>query len=157
MGVPESMKLFVHCLCLIVLGLHLVGCGTAEGLSGSVPVTGTVTIDGSPLEEGTVGFAPKNPAVGQPATGQIKDGKFSMQTTVSSPGVIAGDYQVRIISVDLGTAQALPPGVPPNPNAPPPEVLSLIPKKYGDIATSGLEVSVKPGMEPLNFELDSKE
>ena len=151
------MKSLAHCLFLALFGWHLAGCGAAEGLSGSVPVTGTVTIDGAPLEEGTVGFAPQDPAVGQPATGQIKDGKFSMQTTVSSPGVIAGDYKVRIISVDLGTAQELPPGVPPNPNAPPPEVLSLSPKKYGDIATSGLEVSVKPGMESLNFELDSKE
>lgn len=151
------MKFWTTSICMTLVALNLTGCGESGGLSGSVPVTGTVQFDGAPLEEGTVGFAPKDPANGQPATGHIKNGKFTMLTTASSPGVIAGDYLVRITSVDLGTAQALPPGVPPNPNAPPPEVLSLIPKKYGDIKTSGLEVSVKPGMAPLNFELDSKE
>lgn len=151
------MKSSIAGLFIALIGLSLAGCGDAGGLSGSVPVTGTVQIDGAPLEEGTVGFAPKDPAVGQPATGQIKGGKFTMMTTATSPGVVAGDYRVRIISLDLGTAKALPPGVPPDPNAPQPEVLSLIPKKYGDINQSGLEVTVKSGMDPLNFELDSKE
>ncbi len=151
------MKLWTTSICLTLVALSLVGCAESGGISGSVPVTGTVQFDGAPLEEGTVGFAPKDPAIGQPATGLIKNGKFTMMTSASSPGVIAGEYLVRITSLDLGTAQALPPGVPPNPNAPPPEVLSLIPKKYGDIKTSGLTASVKPGMEPLNFELDAKE
>lgn len=151
------MKVSVTFLLMALLGFSLAGCGNPGGISGTIPVTGTVQIDGVPLEEGTISFTPKTPGGGQPATGQIKEGNFTMLTSASSPGVIPGEYQVRIISLDLGTAQALPPGVPPDPNAPPPEVLSLIPKKYGDIKTSGLEASVKSGMDSLKFELDSKE
>ncbi|MES2790259.1 MAG: hypothetical protein V4719_11660 [Planctomycetota bacterium] len=150
------MKRSITGVLIALFGFNLAGCGPTTGIDGSVPVTGTVQIDGAPLEEGTVGFTPADAKAGQSATGQIKDGKFTMMTTASSPGVIAGEYTVRITSLDLGTAQALPPGVPPNPNAPPPEVMSLIPKKYGDTKTSGLKASVKSGMEPLSFNLESK-
>ena len=150
------MKVLWNYLCVALVSMSLAGCGTG-GADGLVAVTGTVTYEGSPLEDGTVGFAPVDPTVGQPANGKITNGKFTMLTSASSPGVVPGDYKVRIVSLDLDSVQGLPPGVAPNPNTPPPEPASLIPKKYGDPNTSGLTVTVSSGMSELNFELDSKE
>lgn len=150
------MQRFLSGLCSALAIMCLSGCG-ASGAGGLVPVTGTVNYEGSPLEDGTVGFAPVDPAVGQPANGKITNGKFTMMTSASAPGVVPGEYKVRIVSLDLDSAQGLPPGVAPNPNSPPPEPASLIPRKYGDPNTSGLKVTVSSGMSELTFDLDSKE
>jgi hypothetical protein len=140
----------------LLCGVILTGCSVGKPLPDLVSVTGTVTLDGQPLPHGTVGFAPADQAVGQPASGKIKDGKFTMVTSASSPGVVIGDYKVTIVSVDEEPVE-LPPDFVPNPNEPPPEPSSLIPKKYNDVENSGLEVSVSPGMGPIQFELDSAE
>jgi len=129
------------------------GCNSAKPIAGSVPVSGTVTFNGQPLEQGEVWFAPESGGKGQPATGQIKNGKFTMVTTASSPAVVAGKYKVSIISNKPFTPPKL--GTPPNPNAKfEPE--SLIPKKYNDIKTSGLEVDVTAATSSLTFALSGE-
>jgi len=139
----------------VLAGLLVViaGCNSAKPIAGSVPVSGTVTFNGQPLEQGEVWFAPESGGKGQPATGQIKNGKFTMVTTASSPGVVAGKYKVSIISNKPFTPPKL--GTPPDPKTgPQPE--SLIPKKYNDITTSGLEVDVKAATSSLTFALSGE-
>ena len=134
----------------------VVGCGTgAKPIAGSVPVSGTVTFNGQPLEQGAVRFAPDGIGKGQPATGQIKGGKFTMLTTASSPGVVVGKYKVSILSNKPFTPPTLEPGTPPDPNAKfEPE--SLIPLKYNDIKTSGLEADVTAATTALAFALQGE-
>jgi len=92
------------------------GCGSAATpIDGSVPVSGTVTFNGQPLEQGMVRFAPESGGKAQPATGQIKNGKFTMVTTASSPGVVVGKYKVSIISNKPFAPPPLKPGTPPDP------------------------------------------
>ena len=132
------------------------GCGSGvRPIDGSVPVSGTVTFNGQPLEQGMVRFAPESGGKAQPATGQIKNGKFTMLTTASSPGVVVGKYKVSIISNKPFAPPALKPGTPPDPKAKfEPE--SLIPKKYNDIKTSGLEADVKAAVTSLTFALQGE-
>jgi hypothetical protein len=152
------MQPTVLSIATLILALGLAGCsGTGSPLDDLVAVTGTITIDGQPLSHGTVAFSPVDQEGGHVATGEIKDGKFTMVTSASSPGVVYGDYKVRIVSVEQSTQGPLPADFTPDPNSPPPEPKSLIPKKYGDINASGLEVSVQTGMAPIEFELKSSE
>ena len=139
------------CVVLLVCTLFIGGCtgGDVSPMKNLVPVSGTVTFEGEPLEEGMVTFAPEDPG-GQPAIGKISNGRFTMATTASSPGVIAGKYKVRIESnLDSGAGD-LPPlkagDVPVRPK-------SLIPAKYNDINTSGLQLEVSKGMAAPSWDL----
>jgi len=116
-----------------------------------VRVTGTVTIDGQPTEA-VVNFFPADPqqrgAIGQ-AGG---DGKFVMGTLQGNDGAVVGKHRVAI-----------------SPKTPPPmsgsaqmlggeqqQYVSPFPEKYGNPATSGIEVEVKKGEKnDFAFDMDS--
>ena len=138
-------SLLLRCALLTVVLTLGCGGGTAS-LPDLVKVSGTVKCNGKPLESGTVSFSPVDPKVGQPVTGIVKNGSFELVTSVSSPGVVIGKYQVSVASVD-GAA------VPSDPSKPKPVVTSPVPKKYGNPKTSGLEVDVKEGLAPLDWDL----
>ncbi len=128
----------------------VVGCGGRNGVkpfANLVRCHGTVTYDGEPLERGMVYFSPISPTSGQqPASGVVEAGKFDMMTTVTSAGVVVGKYKVMVVSTKA---------IEPSPKAMPMKPLeSLIPKKYGDAKTSGLEVEVQAGMKPVTLELE---
>lgn len=134
----------------IVAGLVGCGGGRPKPFSGSVPVSGTVTYKGEPVSQGLVRFVPADEK-GQPATGKIEGGRFTMNTTVSSPGVVSGKYGVAIVSERPMEVPSLgPDGLPPK-VMPTPE--SLIPERYTKDSTSGLQVDVVGGMKPLAFDL----
>jgi hypothetical protein len=138
----------------IVVLVGLTACGSrSDALPGSVPVSGVVLYDGKPLGQGTVRFAPESG--GQPATGAIVDGRFQMRTTASSPGVVKGRYRISIVSEKVGAVADLPDGVPPDPNnLPRPE--SLIPARYSDAGTSGLEVDVSGPISDLSLSVETR-
>lgn len=141
-----------HGVAAFVVLAGWLGCsgGRPQPFANSVPVVGDVVFKGERLAQGLVRFVPSD-AKGQPATGAIKDGRFSMSTTVSSPGVIAGRYQVAIVSERPAPAPPLgPDGLPPRVDTKPE---SLIPIRYSKSDTSGLEVDVQVGLKPLLFEL----
>jgi len=68
----------------VFVGLVL-GALMAAGCDGSklADVSGTVTFDGTPVEEGTITFIPAD-GQGQTAGGPIKDGKYSAQVPVGT-------------------------------------------------------------------------
>jgi len=125
------------------------GCGTT-GLPNSVPVKGTITLDGKPLENGTVMFVPAGQGQEDVAIGVIKDGHFAMATSVSSPGVIMGKYKIQVEAYGQIAAGAAPgsSGMPPVPP-------SIIPAKYRSSKTSGFEVEVTKNLSPVVLELKS--
>jgi len=68
------------------------GCG-----GGKVPVTGTVQLDGKPIEGAVVTFHPADQGKGQTATGTTdKDGVFHLSTTKPSDGALPGEYKVTV-------------------------------------------------------------
>ena len=121
-------------------------------------VEGVVTLDGVPLDGADVGFAPVD--AGMPAFGKTDArGVFHLSTIrggARGQGAVVGDYAVTVIKwrnriEDLG------PKPDPADSAGsaawskkeeaiaklPPDY--IVPKAYGDAATSGLKASVKPG------------
>lgn len=142
----------VICQWALVVGcmaVFITGCGP-KPFPNSVRVSGKVTLDGRPLEFGSVRFAPDG--AGQVAVGSIKNGAFTMRTTANTTGVAKGRYKVSIV---CAVPEELPEGAPPVDPANPPEVKykSLIPDRYANLATSGFAVEVNEPIRDLSFEL----
>lgn len=75
--------------------LFLAGCG--DGGPALSPVSGTVTVDGTPKPRLLVTFVPKSRGAG--AIGQTNDkGEFRLNTN-GRPGAIPGEYTVSITTV----------------------------------------------------------
>jgi hypothetical protein len=120
--------------CLIV-GALLVGCGGGRG-DGKVVLAGTVKHAGKTLSGGSVLFSSEKSDGG---TALIEPaGRFSV-------ALLPGDYRI-VVRCDDGSATISEAGV---------YVAgkSLIPERYGDVATSDLTVTVTRGMQPLQLDL----
>jgi hypothetical protein len=133
---------------LAILGglLLLSGCSPGKQM---VPVSGRVLYNGKPLDFGTVMLQPER---GQPAVGAIQpSGAFSLTTYKEGDGAVVGKHRVRITCYEPQRSPSLPKNS---------EIISLgkplIPAKYANYATSGLEVEISVGRnEPLVFRLSS--
>jgi hypothetical protein len=126
-----------------VLACVLAGC-SGDRLESQV--SGVVTLDGQPIGPGTVVFAPADG--GPPATGSVgEDGRYTLKTS-RAEGLAAGTYRValsiRKIPENFNPADRLPPGE------------SLIPEKYEQSSTSGLEFEVSPGNNTIDLPLTSQ-
>ncbi|MHB0957176.1 MAG: carboxypeptidase-like regulatory domain-containing protein [Pirellulaceae bacterium] len=150
--------------------IALSGCGG----SGQVPVTGTVTLDGAPLEGAAVFFVPvvddTQPQSKQTrANGQTDaSGNFTLGT-VAGPGAVPGSYKVGVSKLPGSSAEATkgeePKGAPPGtmlsgPPAPGGQKTAaapkdLVPAKYVNPDTSEITVEVKSGMEPVTIAITS--
>jgi hypothetical protein len=124
-----------------VLACPAAGCG-----SGLVTVTGTVTLDGKPADEGSVSF---QPADGNGPSGgcSVKDGRFEL-----TPGLKPGAYKVSV-RAGLKTGRQIPAGPPLPPGSTVDEMLSYPPPGQ---SSEPVLVEVKPGGPPLAFDLNSK-
>jgi hypothetical protein len=123
--------------------LITVGCGDGPEST----VSGLVTLDGKPLDRGSVSFIPT--ATGSGATATIRaDGTFEARTG-SSAGLQPGDYMVTVQARADGVANSV--GAPPMPGK------LLTPKKYSSTNTSGLRATISPGTNDLKLELSSDE
>jgi hypothetical protein len=116
----------------------LPGCGRDPDLLPAVPAAGTVTLDGKPLSKGTIHFHPEK---GRPASGAINDGRFSLTTYEGDDGAVAGKHKV---AVEATEAEA-PETNKRQPRNPVDTNKYLVPKKYAEMETSGVEVVVPPG------------
>lgn len=136
---------FVGLSLLATLTLFSVsGCG--RGSDGRVPVSGTVTLDGAPMESGSVIFYT---GAGSAGVGTIQGGNFTVSEAGSSAGVQPGSYKVAIESWETAPGEVNADG----------EIAaegkSRIPEKYNSAETSGLTAEVKAGAEPITFALTS--
>lgn len=77
-------------LLMLLIPLLSYGCGNSNPL-GRQAVTGTITLDGQPLERGTIEFTPQGPGTASGAT--IENGQFFIP---ADKGLPPGDYLVRI-------------------------------------------------------------
>ena len=94
-------------LALLLATVSITGCGggTDPGRQPVFPVTGTITMDGSPLGGATVAFAPQ---AGQPtAVGKSDaEGKFTLTTYEYGDGAAAGSFRVVISKTKSGPPPA---------------------------------------------------
>ena len=153
-------KLLCLVLCLFVVPF-ICGCGKKPD---TIVVTGTITVDGQPVEEITIVFVPSD-ANGLAAFGKTdSQGKFRL-STASRPvgsGAKAGEY-IPTFSKEELIGDAVAP-MPENARAgdmvsmPAPKIVQHIPVKYSNAQTSGFDpVKVEKGKKnEFTFELSTE-
>lgn len=145
-----NRRSLVFCLPIVAVGLALVGC-TSQGPE-MADVSGTVTLDGAPVEGAGVVFTPE--AGGLPANATTDaSGKFSLEAMVGSNAVAV--TKTREVG-GAAPAADMEEGASPENMGENAQLEYLVPKKYGLAKTSGLKFDVKKGMDAVSLELSSK-
>ncbi len=130
-------------LALAVCCVAFAGCAPKDGL---VPVKGTITLDGAPIEKGTINFAPKG-GPGTAAGGAIVNGKYEARV---SPGKMAVTiYAQKAEKIENPTQEQIERGIT--------EItVDVVPAKYNRAST--LEADIVEGQkDPVDFELTTDE
>jgi len=123
--------------------LLFIGCtGTDLGAE----VSGVVSLDGKPLESGTVVFAPVD-GVSNNATSAVNSGGTYQLVSNRTTGLAPGKYRVAVtmyehVDVKPGERSMVMPKL-------------LTPEKYADPSKSGLEFDVAPGSNTIDLPLTS--
>lgn len=138
-----------HFVCFFLLAGSSVGIGCIRqpGVEGVVPVSGTVTYQGRPVEGATVVFAPQGPS--RAACGRTdSSGRFHLTTLVPRDGALPGEYQVSVSKTQVETpmteeeSQAY---FEKHGTSPIIKTKEFLPEKYKTTATSGLTAEVAKG------------
>jgi len=130
----------------VATALAAPGCGGGGG--DNLPrqeVTGTVTLNGQPLAQGTLQFMPMSQEQGTLAGAEVKDGKF---TIGRDKGPVPGGYKVMIFS----SGGAAPVSTDAMPGQAPPPPKELIPPQYNATTTLNVEVKAE-GPNTFDFPL----
>jgi hypothetical protein len=162
-AVLKKSKPFAIALSVSTLVVVL-GCSDDEsGLGRRYTVKGKVTYKGAAVPHGTVNFLPTKPPPpeGRAATGEIKDGYYSLSTAGNDDGALPGDYNVAIVAMDVDMASASSSkaegGRIHEGDAAYQKALKtakqLIPIKYGAGETSRLKATVDSSSKAFDFDL----
>jgi hypothetical protein len=113
--------------------------GCSDNRPMTVPITGSVTIDGKPPgESGNIYFTVIQPAEGyprRPASGAFDvDGVYRVMSWAPDDGLVPGHYTVSVVPGDASK--------------------TVIPKKYHQSKTSGLEVDISPDKDEIEYNID---
>ena len=130
-------------LILLTVAVVAAGCGRGDELP-TAPVSGQLTIDGTPIPKGQVVFAPEQ---GRSASGIIQpDGTFVLSTYGDGDGAIVGRHTITVIS-----SEAVEGADPYDLDSP---RRWLVPQRYSNPATSGLSFLVRDdGPNVVEFDL----
>jgi len=128
-----------------VFALLTSGCGAKEEGPTLVPVSGTITVDGTPIARAGISFRPDeskgNTAPYQPAGSADENGKYEL-ITAAKKGAPPGWYKVVVFPYSPppgGEAPAVPP--------------ASFDAKYSDPETTDLMFEVKEGEESVSIDL----
>ncbi len=143
-----------------MLAFVCAGCG-----SNLQPAGGQVSVDGTPVKEGTIMFYPVGG--GRPATGVIADGKFTLSFEKPGDGLPPGDYKVVIVAdvwkegkgktkaQEIEEAQAKKSGaIEQTSLATTGELTHIVPPIYNDIKTTPLKQTVATSGAAENYVFD---
>lgn len=144
------------CSLLVALGIACLGFMGCSGPSGpkTVPVKGTLTINGQPAKDVMITFSPLDPK-SPVAAGEVKGGSFELFAgSQGAKGAVPGKYKVVLTQKqpEMSPEEAAKQygqgaGGPPKPAA-----LSF-PEKYTQATTSDKEVEVKAGPNDIKIEI----
>jgi hypothetical protein len=115
-----------------------------------VAVSGKVTLDGEPVETGSISFVPIEGTQSPTAGAEIIDGEYEIP---SAGGPKLGVFRVEIRS-QRKTGKKIQAGSPAPPGTMVDETVEAIPRQYNK--QSKLRAELKPGANPLDYELTSK-
>lgn len=156
--------------CMLLVPFALVGCGSSD-LPNTVPVTGTVTMDGTPVEGATVNFLSEGGSIASAGTTDAS-GKFSLTTIVGSqsvPGAVVGSHGVAVVKTetsgqemadpnDLEATKAMMEKMTTNPAITSEfKAKYVIPQKYNNPTQSQIKAQVtEAGPNDIKIELSSR-
>lgn len=133
------------------------------GLAGLVQLTGTVTLNGEPIEGAQLTFAPDDATNGRSALAKTAaDGSFTAMTLAPGDGILPGSYKVAVRKMSEPTESAVTSDVNDASHdaevaansASKDEVKDLLPIQYASPMTSGITVTVeKGGLSDFKIEL----
>ena len=162
-----NKKSFLRCLTVSLISISItgfVGCGESKWPK-TYKSSGTVTLDGTPVERATITFYPLD---GQKPANATTDanGSFELTSFNAGDGATPGAFAVAIQKFPAIEIEAVPGGVPfdesnntdegPAPGSEK-DAESELPEKYGNREESGLSATVTAdGDNVFNFELTSK-
>lgn len=144
-----------------ILFMGLVGCGESVkkvALPDTVPVTGSVMLDGSPLESAVVTFIPTGQTKGTDCVGVTDDsGNYTLTQLRGKEGAPPGEYRVVISQLKRGDGTAVVPTGEDN-KAEGTEGIAVesVPPRYSSMAESTLKAVVPDDGGEFPFELKSK-
>ncbi len=136
----------------------LVGCG-GSNQEKTAPVTGTVTLQGTPVAKGNIVFYPSN---GRPGMGSIQsDGTYSLTTFDQGDGALLGKHRVTITATERVGGTPLPTSFEDEvkqagktPLQAPGKTVWLVPQEYSNRKTSKLQAEVVSGDNTHDFNLE---
>jgi hypothetical protein len=121
------------------------------GCGGKVAsVSGSVTLDGTPVESGLITFTPVEGTPGSGARAQIAKGAYAID---SSMAAAPGTYRVEI-AARRKTGKKIPVGSPAPRGSMADEEVEAVPARYNKAST--LRETLKAGANTVDFELNSK-
>ncbi len=121
---------------LAAVGFALPGCGPTY--PETIPVTGTVTLNGRPVGGAAIVFTPEE---GEQATGTTDaSGRFELSTFQLGDGALPGKHRVTVAKTTVKPGEEE-------------RILYLVPLEFGRLQTSELTCDVQKEMEPVAFDL----
>lgn len=135
------------------LALGLGGC-TEKTSTNLVPVTGSVTMDGKPLEGASVTFVGTGSTPGLGGTG-VTDaaGNFEISHFRAGKGLEQGDYKVMISKLVMSDGSPIPPGTLSIAEL---STREMLPARYSDPGKTVLNATVVEGGDPVSLGLASR-
>jgi hypothetical protein len=123
-------------LVLLLGAILIAGCGDPNARQA---VSGTVSWNGQPLDQGRIYFAPITQGVSE-AGATIENGKYSIPRDL---GLVPGTYKVSVFSYDRTGAKVQSEEIPGDPGAS--QFKERIPRKYNVETTLKAEVTYASG------------
>jgi hypothetical protein len=141
------MRSFWFAVMAVFIGALVTAVGCGGDSLGRQPLSGSVNVNGAPLEKGTVSFQPVDK--GMPGGGKVSGGKYSI---ARKDGLPVGKYRVGINAPVPGTGSEAPAGAMPGEPLPPPQ--ELIPPDWNTSSEHFVEVTT--GKNEFNFDVKGK-
>jgi hypothetical protein len=130
----------------LALALLVAGCSEPNPL-GRRPIHGQITLDGKPVDYGSIQFLPEDPDHGIITGTMIKDGSYHLKL---AEGLPPGSYKVMISAPDRGKIEKV--------EGPPGDERSFaierIPTRYNLKTTLKIEVPKGRGSHAVDFALN---
>ena len=163
MNLLRNRSLMKKSICIFCVTLFLLlpgGCKKSK-LKGLVPGSGTITLNGEPVEDAMIVFSPiQSGAVQRSASAKSgTNGNFNLLTLEPDDGVYPGEYKVIVKKTKTtGTNMVLDPDDRRNPAALDDRVtVHLLPRKYSESSMTDLTVTIPAkGNKSIQLQLEGE-
>ncbi len=143
---PCGIRPWSYCAVVFMVLIAVTGCSD----SNRGTVSGQVTLDGQPINVGSITFLPSDRSSGQGTGGRIQDGKYLLE---GSAAPLIGNYMVQIRAFRKSGQMVRPAYA--GPDAPMVEGSEeAVAVEYNGKTT--LEIDVQPGHNEANWEVKSR-